>query len=139
MQKFITHILRALFHTLIIVLIHLLIVYLLNLRIEGWNHEILGQIIRAYALPVSLMLFNHTIYFKDNILKYKKIWFFVNLFPTLLLLIIFKVTVDNSSSDFLSGYQFQLIALLPKIFIFIQFILFLFGKLSVGMIKIDTK
>lgn len=104
--------------------------FFLDLHIDGCNHEILLQVLKAYAIPIVLMLVNHIIYFRHNIVKYKRIWMLINLIPSVLLLLLFKMVTDNSNSELLSGYQFQLIALFPKLCTLIQLLLIYIWKVE---------
>jgi hypothetical protein len=125
---------KALISTTILISLHLLLIYVLGIRIEGWNHAVLSDLKQVYAIPVILVCINYIIFFRVNILKYKLIWWLANLVPGFIFLSVSRVTYDASKAeeDFLGllGYDFQLIALLPFIYFVLQLFLLYVWKVE---------
>ncbi len=52
MQNLKITIIRALLYVLVVIILHIMFVYILGIKIEGWSHKILRDILKSYASPL---------------------------------------------------------------------------------------
>lgn len=126
--------LQAILYVLVVIGLHLILIYLLKIRIEKGGTELLKISFKVYFIPLLLCLINSFLFIRTQRIKYNVNWFLVTMLSSLLLLLFFKAIQDDSESDngvFVSielfpKYQLEMLFLLPWSISIIQFILTLY-------------
>ena len=133
-MKSIKTVLQAILYVLLAVGLHLILIYFLKIRIEGWGTELLKVSFKVYFVPLFLCLINSFLFIRTQRIKYNVIWLLVTMLSSLLLLLFFKAIQDDGdseygvfvSTEFFPKYQVEMLFLLPWSISIIQFILTLY-------------
>lgn len=131
--------LQAILYVLLVVGLHLILIYFLKIRIEGWGTELLYTSFKVYFIPLLLCLINSFLLIRTLRIKDNTIWFLVTMLSSLLLLLFFNAIQDDTNSDeevFISilsspKYQVEMLFLLPWSISIIQFILTLYYLIKI--------
>ncbi|MEK3746742.1 hypothetical protein NYE25_00735 [Paenibacillus sp. FSL E2-8871] len=131
--------LQAILYVLLVVGLHLILIYFLKIRIEGWGTELLNISFKVYFIPLLLCLINSFLFIRTQRIKYNAIWFLVTMLSSLLLLLFFNAIQDDSDSEygvvvdieFFPKYQAEMLFLLPWSISIIQFILTLYYLIKI--------
>ena len=124
-------VLQAILYVLLVVGLHLILIYFLKIKIEGWGTELLIISFKVYFIPLLLCLMNSFLLIRTQRIKYNVNWFLITMLSSLLLLLFFKAIQDNGDSEygvfvstkFFPEYQVEMLFLLPWSISIIQFIL----------------
>jgi hypothetical protein len=119
--------------------LHLILIYFLKIRIEGWGTELLNISFRVYFIPLLLCFINSFLFIRTQRIKYNAIWFLVTMLSSLLLLLLFNAIQDDSDSEygvfvsieFFPKYQLEMLFVLPWSISIIQFILTLYYLIKI--------
>ncbi|WP_339173167.1 hypothetical protein NSQ55_10755 [Paenibacillus sp. FSL H7-0943] len=138
MQSFKTG-LQAILYVILVVGLHLILIYFLKIRIEGWGTELLNISFKVYFIPLLLCFINSFLFIRTQRIKYNAIWFLVTMLSSLLLLLFFNAMQDDSDSEygvvvsieFFPKYQVEMLFLLPWSISIIQFILTLYYLIKI--------
>lgn len=109
-MKVIKTALQSILYALLIVGFHLILIYFLDIRIEGWETELIQELIKVYFLPLLLCFINSLMIIRSRRVNYHITWFLVSMIPSSLLLILFKSIQDTGERE----RQFVSIELFPK-------------------------
>ncbi|KTD85452.1 hypothetical protein [Paenibacillus etheri] len=131
--------LQAILYVILVVGLHLILIYFLKIRIEGWGTELLYTSFKVYFIPLLLCLINSFLLIRTLRIKDNTIWFLVTMLSSLLLLLFFNAIQDDTNSDeevFISilsspKYQLEMLFLLPWCISIIQFILTLYYLIKI--------
>lgn len=123
--------LQAILYVLVVLGLHLILIYLLQIRIEGWGTEVSITSFKVYFIPLLFCLINSFLFIRTQRIKYHITWFLVTIVPSFLSVLFFKAIQDNSDSEygvfvtieFFPKYQVEMLILLPWGISIIQFIL----------------
>ncbi|CQR54710.1 hypothetical protein [Paenibacillus riograndensis] len=138
-MKSIKTVLQAILYVLLAVGLHLILIYFLKIRIEGWGTELLKYSFKVYFVPLLLCFINSFLCIRTKRLKYHVNWFLVTMIPSFLLILFFKAIqgVGDSeygvvvSIEFFPKYQVEMLFLLPWSISIIQFILTLYYLIKI--------
>lgn len=138
-MKSIKTVLQAILYVLLAVGLHLILIYFLKIRIEGWGTELLKYSFKVYFAPLLLCFINSFLFIRTKRLKYHVNWFLVTMLTGLLLLLFFKAIQDDGDSEygvfvsieFFPNYQVEMLFLLPWSISIIQFILILYYLIKI--------
>lgn len=133
-MKALQTILQAFLFVLLVIGLHLILIYFLEIRMERWGPALLEETIRVYIIPLILCSVNAIIISRNRRLKYKINWFLVTMLSSLLLLLFFTAVQNDGVSDdgrivsfeFFPKYQLEMLLILPWSIAIIQFILTLY-------------
>ncbi len=139
MEKLIKTLLQAILYVLIVVGLHLILIYLLEIRIEGWGTGLLKFSFKVYFVPLFLCFINSFLFIRTQRIKYHVIWFLLTTLPNFLLLLIFKAIQTSGDSEYavvvsielFPKYQVEMFILLPGSILVIQFILALYYLIKI--------
>lgn len=131
--------LQAILYVILVVGLHLILIYFLKIRIEGWGTELLNSSFKVYFIPLLLCFINSFLFIRTQRIKYNVNWFLVTMLSSLLLLLFFNAIQDDSDSDdgvvvsilFFPKYQVEMLFLLPWSISIIQFILTLYYLIKI--------
>lgn len=131
--------LQAILYVILVVGLHLILIYFLKIRIEGWGTELLNISFKVYFIPLLLCLINSFLFIRTQRIKYNAIWFLVTMLSSLLLLLFFNAIQDDSDSEYgvvvsiewFPKYQVEMLFLLPWSISIIQFILTLYYLIKI--------
>ncbi|MEK3944662.1 hypothetical protein NSQ91_11270 [Paenibacillus sp. FSL R7-0048] len=131
--------LQAILYVILVVGLHLILIYFLKIRIEGWGTELLNISFKVYFIPLLLCFINSFLFIRTQRIKYNAIWFLVTMLSSLLLLLFFNAMQDDSdieygvvvSIEFFPKYQVEMLFLLPWSISIIQFILTLYYLIKI--------
>ncbi|MEK5438559.1 MULTISPECIES: hypothetical protein [Paenibacillus] len=134
--------LQAILYVLLVVGLHLILIYFLKIRIEGWGTALLNISFKVYFIPLLLCLINSFLFIRTQRIKYNAIWFLVTMLSSLLLLLFFNAIQDDSDSEYgvvvsiewFPKYQVEMLFLLPWSISIIQFILTLYYLIKIRKI-----
>lgn len=123
--------LQAILYVLVVLGLHLILIYLLKIKIEGWGTEVSITSLKVYFIPLLFCLINSVLLIRTQRIKYHIIWFLVTTIPSFLFILFFKAIQDNSDSEygvfvtieFFPKYQVEMLFLLPWGISITQFIL----------------
>ncbi|ASA20440.1 hypothetical protein [Paenibacillus donghaensis] len=138
-MKAIRNILLAILYVLLVVGLHLILIYFLDIRIKGWEKELIKELGKVYFLPLFLCFINSLMFIRTRRIKYHVTWFLVTTIPSSLLLLFFKAIqgVGDSeygvvvSIEFFPKYYAEMLILLPGSILVIQFILTLYYLIKI--------
>ncbi|AIQ17143.1 hypothetical protein H70357_11085 [Paenibacillus sp. FSL H7-0357] len=139
MREFIKTVFQAILYVLIVVGLHLILIYLLEIRIEGWGTGLLEFSFKVYFVPLLLCFINSFLFIRTQRIKYHVTWFLFTTLPNFLLLLFFKgIQTSGDSGDavvvsieLFPKYQVEMLILLPGSILVIQFILALYYLIKV--------
>ncbi|WP_379143159.1 hypothetical protein [Paenibacillus sp. sgz500992] len=139
MEKLIKTLLQAILYVLIVVGLHLILIYFLEIRIEGWGTELLKFSFKVYFVPLFLCFINSFLFIRTQRIKYHVRWFLLTTLPNILLLLFFKAIQTNGDSEdavvvsieLFPKYQVEMLILLPGSILVIQFILALYYLIKI--------
>lgn len=77
--------LQAILYVILVVGLHLILIYFLKIRIEGWGTELLNISFKVYFIPLLLCFINSFLFIRTQRIKYNAIWFLVTMLSSLLL------------------------------------------------------
>ncbi|OMC78110.1 hypothetical protein BK125_11110 [Paenibacillus odorifer] len=131
--------LQAILYVILVAGLHLILIYFLKIRIEGWGTELLNISFKVYFIPLLLCFINSFLFIRTQRIKYNAIWFLVTMLSSLLLLLFFNAMQDDSDSEygvvvfieFFPKYQVEMLFLLPWSISIIQFILTLYYLIKI--------
>ncbi|CAM4383509.1 hypothetical protein PATY110618_11405 [Paenibacillus typhae] len=109
-MKVIKAALQSILYAFLIVGFHLILIYFLEIRIEGWETELIKESIKVYFLPLLLCFINSLMIIRSRRVKYHVTWFLLSTIPSSLLLMFFKSIQDIGERE----RQFVSIELFPK-------------------------
>ncbi|ETT53532.1 hypothetical protein C162_07249 [Paenibacillus sp. FSL R7-269] len=133
-MKALQTILQAILYVLLVIGLHLILIYYLEIKMERWGTALLEETIRVYIIPLILCSVNAIIISRNRRIKYKINWFLVTMLSSLLLLLFFIAVQNDGDSDegrivsfqFFPKYQLEMLFILPWSIAIIQFILTLY-------------
>lgn len=109
--------------------LHLYLIDLLNIQIEGWGPELLKFAYKAYLLPVCLVFINSFLFVRTLRVKYHVVWFSLTTIPNFFLILFFKAIQRSGENEhafvtikFFPEYQLEMLVLLPISIFILQFI-----------------
>ncbi|AIQ70927.1 hypothetical protein [Paenibacillus graminis] len=138
-MKSIKTVLQAILYVLLAVGLHLILIYFLKIRIEGWGTELLKYSFKVYFVPLLLCFINSFLFIRTKRLKYHVNWFLVTTIPSCLLILFFKAIQDVGDSEygvvvsieFFPKYYAEMFILLPGSILVIQFILTIYYLIKI--------
>lgn len=128
-MKWIKSICQAIFYVFLVVGLHLVIVYLLEIRIENFNTEDIKPLIKVYILPLLLCFINAFMFIRTLRGKFHIVWLLVSIIPSGLILLFFrelertKVESDSMISLEFPKYSLEMFYLFPRCVFVIQLFL----------------
>lgn len=133
-MKALQTILQAILYVLLVIGLHLVLIYFLEIRMERWGKALLEETIRVYIIPLILCSVNAIIISRNRRIKYKINWFLVTMLSSLLLLLFFTAVQNDGDPyeggfvniEFFPKYQLEMLFILPWSTAIIQFILTLY-------------
>lgn len=133
-MKALQTILQAILYVLLVIGLHLVLIYFLEIRMERWGTALLEETIRVYIIPLILCIVNAIIISRNRRIKYKINWFLITMFSSLLLLLFFTAVQNHGDPyeggfvtiEFFPKYQLEMLFILPWSIAIIQFILTLY-------------
>lgn len=133
-MKALQTILQAILYVLLVIGLHLILIYFLEIRMERWGTALLEETIRVYIIPLILCSVNAIIISRNRRIKYKINWFLVTMLSSLLLLLFFTAVQTDGEPyeggfvtiEFFPKYQLEMLFILPWSIAIIQFILTLY-------------
>ncbi|MEK8212496.1 hypothetical protein [Paenibacillus sp. FSL L8-0463] len=139
MEKLIKTLLQAILYVLIVVGLHLILIYFLELRIEGWGAGLLEFSFKVYFVPLFLCFINSFLFIRTQRIKYHVTWFLFTTLPNSLLLLFFKGIQSSGDSEdavvvsieLFPKYQVEMLILLPGSVLVIQFFLVLYYLIKI--------
>ncbi|NQX49805.1 hypothetical protein HQN87_31380 [Paenibacillus tritici] len=122
--------LQAILYVLVVLGLHLLLIYLLKIKIEGWGTEVSITSLKVYFIPLLFCLINSFLLIRTQRIKYHIIWFLVTIVPSFLSVLFFKAIQTSGDYEqafvtinFFPKYQAEMLFLLPWGISITQFIL----------------
>lgn len=139
MEKLIKTLLQAFLYVLIVVGLHLILIYFLEIRIEGWGTGLLKFSFKVYFVPLFLCFINSFLFIRTQRIKYHVSWFLLTTLPNFLLLLFFTAIQTSGDSEdavvvsieLFPKYQVEMLILLPGSILVIQFILALYYLIKI--------
>ncbi|WP_342481468.1 hypothetical protein NST07_10030 [Paenibacillus sp. FSL L8-0340] len=139
MEKLIKTLLQAILYVLIVIGLHLILIYLLEIRIEVWGTGLLKFSFKVYFVPLFLCFINSFLFIRTQRIKYHVIWFLLTTLPNFLLLLFFKAIQTSGDSEdavvvsieLFPKYQVEMLILLPGSILVIQFIMALYYLIKI--------
>ncbi|MFP4974822.1 hypothetical protein ACE6ED_05395 [Paenibacillus sp. CN-4] len=128
-MKWIKSICQAIFYVFLVVGLHLVVVSLLDIKIENFNTEDIKPLIKVYILPVLLSFINAFMFIRTLRGKFHIVWLLVSIIPSGLILLFFrelertKVESDSMISLEFPKYSLEMFYLFPRCVFVIQLFL----------------
>lgn len=82
-MKALQTILQAILYVLLVIGLHLILIYYLEIKMERWGTALLAETIRVYIIPLILCSVNAIIISRNRRIKYKINWFLVTMLYSL--------------------------------------------------------
>lgn len=82
-MKALQTILQAILYVLLVIGLHLILIYYLQIKMERWGTALLEETIRVYIIPLILCSVNAIIISRNRRIKYKINWFLVTMLSSL--------------------------------------------------------
>lgn len=86
---------QAILYVLVVLGLHLILIYLLQIRIEGWGTEVSITSFKVYFIPLLFCLINSFLFIRTQRIKYHITWFLVTTIPSFLFILFFKAIQTN--------------------------------------------
>ncbi|WP_339255104.1 hypothetical protein [Paenibacillus sp. FSL P2-0136] len=142
MGKFIKLIYQAVLYMLAAIAVHLILIYFLEIRIEGWATGIIILLCKTYFLPLCMCFINSLLFIRANKREEQITWFLFTVIPSSLLLFLFVELQGIEprgyavvSFELFRKYQFEMLYLFPLGILIIQFLMTLYYLISVRVWK----
>ncbi|MFC6652175.1 hypothetical protein [Paenibacillus rhizoplanae] len=142
MGKFIKPIYQAVLYMLAAIAIHLILIYFLEIRIEGWGTEIIILLCKTYFLPFCMCFINSLLFIRANRRGDQITWFLFTVIPSSLLLFLFVELQGVEprgyavvSFELFQKYQAEMLYVLPLGILVIQSLMTLYYLINVRVWK----
>ncbi|WP_054939436.1 hypothetical protein [Paenibacillus ihuae] len=130
--------LQTILYLLLVVGLHLTLIYILDIRIEGWKTELIKELGKVYLLPLFLCFINSLILVKALRTKYHVIWLLVTIIPSCCLLFFFKAIQGLGEGEYqvvsiemFPKYSLEMFTFLPRSILVLQFVFTLYFLIKI--------
>lgn len=124
-NKFITRI-RAISQVVFIVILHLFVIHIMDLKVEKWEEEGIRQILIVYSVLIILLYVTCMMSLVTRKFRYNLIWFCISTIPSIsILFFLNKIQGNNVTGSGFIDFKFdegfvELMILFPFSYLLIQ-------------------